>query len=89
MLATNGANVNIPDTKGETALHIAAFFGNIQSSVQLIKSLKSHFHCLGKKRVAEALIENDANVNAANILGETPLHYTATVGIVDEDNDGK
>lgn len=93
MLATNGANINIGDTKGETALHIAAFFGNIWSSVCLFKSVKNQFDCLDEKEVAKVLIENGANVNVANIKGETPLHYTATEGRVNnednEENTGK
>lgn len=34
----------------------------------------------GRKKIADLLLRNGANVDAANIYGETPLHWTTVNG---------
>jgi len=92
--------VNVKDTEGRTALHYAAFNGN----VDIVKSLLARgadvnardnnkttpLHSARSKAVAEILVNNGADIHAVNKNGNTPflsaLHF-ANESVVSYDND--
>jgi ankyrin repeat protein/tetratricopeptide (TPR) repeat protein len=89
-LLDHGANVNIPQGNGQTALHQAVSVGN-KAMVELLLSRGADvnakdsvavtpLHLAAEKgfhAVAAALLANKADVNARNRSGDTPLESAA------------
>lgn len=66
-LVTNGANVELPDNAGRTALHYAAGAAVGSANPQGWSA-----------DIVRILLDNGANINAKDNLGWTPLHYSAS-----------
>jgi len=99
-LCTTITDPIVKDTEGRTALHYAAFNGN----VDIVKSLLASgadvnakdnnettpLHSARSKAVAEILVDNGADIHAVNKNGNTPflsaLHF-ANESVVSHDND--
>ena len=93
VLIEQGINVNIPDDDGETPLHKACSFNNVESIKLLLLnganvnipdnygSAPLHFACENNiVEVVKLLILNGANVNIQNIVGFTPLQLALQEG---------
>lgn len=92
-LLSKGANINIINDVGDTALHTAAEVGN-KSIVQLLlqngadvnftnKSLETPLHLAATKKdaqIAQLLVDNGANVNAKNKSDFTALQLACFYG---------
>lgn len=82
-MIANGVNLNLADESGNTALILAAKNGELRKTnikfneEELYKSVSFH---LGIENVAVLLIENGADVNVANQIGETSLMWAAYNG---------
>ena len=86
-LVAQGADVNAPDTYGETPLHAHArsWCGNVQLLLDLGADIeatdndnKTPLHTAAesfKPKAVQTLVNHDANVNARNKSGQTSLAY--------------
>jgi len=93
-LLEQGAKVDARDTGGWAALHFAAQHESPETALVLIRHGAAidirengvgdtplhHAAMRGKERVAEALLDHGADVNAVNAFGTTPLHEAAVGG---------
>lgn len=91
LLLESGASVNVKETNGETALHAACFYGNLDSVKALVEhgaeiNITSntgltplHEACRQRKNpgVVAFLLEKKANINAKTEQGETPITLAA------------
>lgn len=82
-LIAYGSNVSATNSYGNTALHLAADYGD------KIKTKRSHYQkelkeicILGHYEVMMRLIDHGSNVSAINSYGETPFHWAARLGII-------
>jgi ankyrin repeat protein len=91
LLLNNGAQVDAPNNKGHTPLHLAAYGGH-KDLTKLLMQKEANINLADKKGitalhyaltygkesegVVEALLENNADVNKASYDGETPLAYS-------------
>ncbi|MBC6415886.1 MAG: ankyrin repeat domain-containing protein [Bdellovibrionales bacterium] len=96
-LMKEGGNVNVPDTYGQTTLHIVSALGYKNIAGLLIKNgaevnVKNivdsqtplHYTFLhSKEELAKLLIESGAEVNARDKKGQTPLHYASWFGNIE------
>lgn len=80
-LIENGADVNCSDIKKRTPLHLAAQNSNCLNVCTEVKTtFFIHIHISDNMNVTEILIENDANINAKDIDGNTPLQTALGYG---------
>ena len=100
LLCTNTDIVKLPDTKGNTPLHIACWyehFGLVKFLVeerQCSQSVKNqggelplHIACCSKHDSALEMIKlvsRKCDVNAQTVHGDTPLHYACYSGVVSD-----
>ena len=94
MLVTRGADVNIKNVYGSTALHFAARRGNTEIASLLIdqqncdvnakdNALATPLHqaaISGDSEITGELIKRGADVFAVDIDNENPLHFAAEEG---------
>ena len=86
----NGVDVNIRDSRGNTALHHLAKNGDISKIITLLKyganiNIKNNIGDTPLKiscdymnlEITDLLIKNGANVNVKNHVGNTALHFAA------------
>lgn len=82
LLIKHGSNVSTTARDGNTALHLAADWGDkikYKTISQLGMELKS-ICILGHEKVVQLLIEHGSNVSATDAAGNTPLHRAAHLG---------
>ena len=79
-LLKHGADVDVVDTDGNTALHHA-----IEYYTRRIRKSRSPYSddCRNAMSVVDILLENKANVNTVNNSGDTPLYLAAATGLLD------
>ena len=95
MLIESSADTNFKTSSGTTALHYAAFNGNIEIINLLIKNgadVKARakdgvtpLHYAASKNYKDAvkiLIEKGADINAKDVKGKTPLNYSKNNEII-------
>lgn len=85
LLITNGANVNAKDVEDKTALHAVSLEGIRRMNVFLQHSclwnwIKKYLLLSGRENMVRILVENGANVNARNNLGNAPLNLASAGG---------
>ncbi|UQC89398.1 uncharacterized protein CLUP02_14927 [Colletotrichum lupini] len=92
LLTKTGADINVRDASGKTALHWAAFHGN-QTIVEYLWKIanrtlrdregRTDLHLAVKWKTATWLVNNDADVMARDRLMRIPLHQAAWAAKLD------
>ena len=77
MLLKHGANIDVTDSDGNTALHLAI------NRCRLSRYLHTPVVSNNAKSVPDILLENKADVNIVNNYGQTPLCEAASNGLLD------
>jgi pectate lyase len=85
LLVAKGADINTKDNDGKTALDYAMGKFNLEIVKLLVDKTAevSSIHiaaAIGDLAKVKAFLEEGANVNATDVLGDTPLHYAAGNG---------
>ena len=81
LLLKHNANVQVGDTRGNTALHHAV--ENHHSRATSLPYSEKVMFSSKAKSVVDILLEKKADVNIANCSGETPLYKAASRGLLD------
>ena len=71
LLLKHGADIDVTDMRGDTALHRAVRFYSVK-----------HLNCGNQTSVVDILLENKADVNKMNNCGETQLYLAASRGLL-------
>jgi len=95
-VVSTGVDVNQPSSDGTTALHWAAYYGNVELARRLLRaeadpgtrndygsSPMQEAAAVGNVEMLELLLENGANVESPNVEGQTALMAVARTGNVD------
>lgn len=81
ILIRNGANVNSANYSGWTVLHSAVNRGEFKTfRINRVKTTWKNLFFAGRKKITELLWRSGAFVNAVDMYGETPLHWTIVNG---------
>lgn len=81
LLIEYGSNVSTTDADGNSALHLAAFWGDKINTKKTQNQIDFSGICiLGHDRVVRLLVANGSNASATNNDGYTPLHWAASRG---------
>ena len=82
-----GADLNAKDINGYTPLHFAIMYEQIHTASVLIKhgsnvqsscnseNTPLHMACARSLELSRLLIDNDADINAMNVKGQTPIRF--------------
>merc|ERR1712102_241114 len=84
-LLSYGADINIQDSRGHTALHWASFNNKISVAKVLCQHPSLHIdatdesgstalHVAGSDEMADLLVSQNADINVCDKWGRTPLH---------------
>lgn len=89
LLMERGAEINGENFNGHTAMHFAAFYGQFETCLVLLKygafidhighkdgNVPLHFACgQGQTKTIEVLVNKGANLKITNFKGQLPLHW--------------
>ena len=87
ILIGEGADLNAKDINGYTPLHFAIMYEQIHTASVLIKhgsnvqsscnseNTPLHMACARSLELSRLLIDNDADINAMNVKGQTPIRF--------------
>ena len=85
LLLKHGANIDVVNTNGMTALHRAIEYYQYRSNARATSSRYSQkvMASSNTKSVLDILLENKADVNIVDTCGETQLYRAASKGLLD------
>ena len=78
LLLKHGANVDIRDFNGNTALHHVLYLYELRNIQEHDANCEVHVASSNAKSALDILLEKEADVNIANLSGETPLYRAAS-----------